>query len=113
MKNITHKLRKFAKSRKWDQFHSPKNLACSICVESSELLELFQWSQGNNWSDLKGKKLRKKVEEELADILLYLLRFADKGGFDLEKAANLKLQLNAEKYPVEKSRGRDTKYTDF
>ncbi|NDA64137.1 MAG: nucleotide pyrophosphohydrolase [Chitinophagia bacterium] len=113
MKNITHKLRKFAKSRKWDQFHSPKNLACSICVESSELLELFQWSQGNNWSDLKDKKLRKKVEEELADILLYLLRFADKGGFDLEKAANLKLQLNAEKYPVEKSRGRDTKYTDF
>ena len=113
MKKITHKLRKFAKSRKWDQFHSPKNLACSICVESSELLELFQWSQGNNWSDLKDKKLRKKVEEELADILLYLLRFADKGGFDLEKAANLKLQLNAEKYPVEKSRGRDTKYTDF
>jgi len=113
MKKITSKLRKFAKSRKWDQFHSPKNLACSICVESSELLELFQWSQGNKWSDLKDKKLRKKVEEELADILLYLLRFADKGGFDLEKAANFKLELNAKKYPVSKSRGTDKKYTDL
>jgi len=113
MKAISLKLRKFAKRRNWDQFHSPKNLACSICVESSELLEIFQWSQGNKWSDLKDKKIRIKVEEELADILLYLLRFADKGKFDLAKAANLKLQLNAEKYPIEKSRGRDTKYTDL
>jgi len=113
MKAIALKLRKFAKKRKWDQFHSPKNLACSICVESSELLEIFQWSQGNKWSDLKNKKIRKKVQEELADILLYLLRFADKGGFDLGKAANLKLELNAKKYPVSKSRGRDTKYTDL
>ena len=113
MKAIALKLRKFAKKRKWDQFHSPKNLACSICVESSELLEIFQWSQGNKWSELKNKKIRKKVEEELADILLYLLRFADKGGFDLGKAANLKLELNAKKYPVSKSRGRDTKYTDL
>lgn len=113
MKKITHKLRKFAKSRKWDQFHSPKNLACALCVECSELLELFQWSQGNKWSDLKDKKLRKKVEEELADILLYLLRFADKGGFNLNKAANFKIELNAKKYPVSKSCGTDKKYTDL
>jgi len=112
MKTLILKLRKFARRRKWDQFHSPKNLACSIVVESSELLELFQWSQGNKWSDLKNKKLRKKVEEELADILLYLLRFADKGGFDLARAAKVKLELNAKKYPVSKSRGKDTKYTD-
>jgi len=113
MKRTALKLRKFAKKRKWDQFHSPKNLACSICVESSELLELFQWSQGTKWSDLKNRKLRKKVEEELADIFLYLLRFADKGGFDLVKAADAKLQVNAKKYPVSKSRGNDAKYTDL
>jgi NTP pyrophosphatase (non-canonical NTP hydrolase) len=82
-------------------------------VESSELLELFQWSQGTKWSDLKDKKIRKKVEEELADILLYLLRFADKGNIDLPKAAKLKLELNAKKYPVSKSRGTDKKYTEL
>jgi dCTP diphosphatase len=113
MKQVVLKLRKFAKQRKWDKFHSPKNLACSISVESAELLELFQWSKGNKWTDLKDKKFRRKVEEELADILLYLLRFADKGRFDLFKAATQKLQLNASKYPVSKSRGTDKKYTEL
>lgn len=113
MKQVVLKLREFAKQRKWDKFHSPKNLACSISVESAELLELFQWSRGNKWTDLKDKKFRRKVEEELADILLYLLRFADKGRFDLFKAATQKLQLNASKYPVSKSRGTDKKYTEL
>ena len=113
MKQVILKLRKFAKLRKWDKFHNPKNLACSISVESAELLELYQWSRGNKWADLKNKKLRKKTEEELADIFLYLVRFADKGGFDLLEAAKQKLDLNASKYPISKSRGSDKKYTEL
>lgn len=113
MKKVTQKLRKFAQARNWDQFHSPKSLACSISIESAELLELFQWSQGQGWGELKKGRLKIRTEEELADILLYLLRFADMAGIDLLRAAHRKIRKNALKYPIKKSYGTDKKYTEL
>jgi dCTP diphosphatase len=102
-------LRAFAAERDWDQFHSPRNLATALAVEAAELLEPFQWLD-----DEQGRNLppdaRAAVEEELADVLLYLVRLADKLGIDLEAAARAKILRNAEKYPVEKSRGSARKY---
>lgn len=104
VKLIQKKLRQFAKERDWEQYHSPKNLACALAVEASELLEIFQWLSDKDKFD------KKELEEEAADILLYLLRLADMTGIDLEKAALNKLSKNAKKYPVELSRGKSTKY---
>ena len=106
-------LRSFAAERDWDQFHTPKNLATSISVEAGELLELFQWSRGQrNWDEVSDPSIRVKIEEELADILLYLIRFADKAGIDLEAIAERKVASNAVKYPAERFRGSDRKYDE-
>ena len=106
-------LRSFAAERDWDQFHTPKNLPTSISVEAAELLELFQWSRGQTgWSEVDDPSIRTRVEEELADILLYVIRFADNAGMDLQAVAERKLALNAAKYPAEKFRGSDRKYDE-
>jgi hypothetical protein len=84
---INQLLRNFAKERDWDKFHTPKNIASSIVVEASELLELFQWSRGQEgWHELHDPKIRSRAEEELADVMIYILRFADLAGIDLNKA---------------------------
>jgi NTP pyrophosphatase (non-canonical NTP hydrolase) len=106
-------LRSFAAERDWDQFHTPKNLAASISVEAAELLELFQWSRGEKgWHEVTDPSVRARVEDELADILLYLIRFADKAGIDLEAIAERKIASNAAKYPPDKFRGSDRKYDE-
>jgi NTP pyrophosphatase (non-canonical NTP hydrolase) len=105
-------LRRFAAEREWDQFHSPKNLAMALSVEAAELLEHFQWL-----SDAASSKLdpetRAKVSEELADVLLYLVRLADKLDVDLAVAASKKLKVNAAKYPIDKARGSSKKYSEL
>ena len=107
-------LRSFAAARDWDQFHTPKNLATSISVEAAELLELFQWSRGQKgWDEVTDPSIRARIEDELADILLYVIRFADKAGIDLEAIAERKIALNAEKYPPERFRGSDRKYDEL
>ena len=106
-------LRSFAADRDWDQFHTPKNLATSLAVEAAELLELFQWSRGQkDWDELSDPSIRTKVENELADVLLVIIRFADKADIDLEAIAERKIALNAAKYPPEKFRGSDRKYDE-
>ncbi len=106
-------LRSFAAEREWDVFHTPKNLATSISIEAAELLELFQWSRGQKgWDEVTTVSLRAKIEEELADILLYVIRFADKANIDLERAAERKIALNAQKYPADRFRGSDRKYDE-
>ena len=106
-------LRSFAAERDWDQFHTPKNLATSISVEAAELLELFQWSRGQRgWHEVTDPSIRARVEDELADILLYVIRFADKAEIDLEAIAERKIALNAQKYPKERFRGSDRKYNE-
>jgi NTP pyrophosphatase (non-canonical NTP hydrolase) len=106
-------LRSFAAERDWDQFHTPKNLATALSVEAAELLEIFQWSRGQrSWDDVTDSSIRAKVEDELADILLYVIRFADKAEMDLQTIAERKIASNAAKYPPEKFRGSDRKYDE-
>ena len=106
-------LRSFAAERDWDQFHTPKNLATAISVEAAELLELFQWSRGQKgWDEVTDPSIRARVAEELADILLYLIRFADKAEIDLAAIAERKIASNAAKYPPDKFRGSDRKYDE-
>lgn len=103
------KLREFAEERDWDQFHSPKNFSMALIVECAELVEHFQWL-----SDEQSKRLPEdtldEVRLEMADIFIYLIRLADKLDIDLLDAAKDKMKLNAEKYPVEKSKGIAVKY---
>lgn len=105
-------LRDFAAEREWDQFHSPKNLATALAVEAAEILEHFQWLTEEQSRSLPETK-RNEVAEELADVLLYLVRLADKMDIDLMTAARGKLQKNSQNYPVGKARGRSTKYTEL
>ena len=105
-------LREFAAARDWDQFHTPRNLATALAVEAAELLEPFQWLDEAGARDLP-PDTRAAVEQEMADVLLYLVRLADRLGVDLEQAAQAKIALNAAKYPVEKARGSAKKYHDL
>ena len=110
-KKIQSLLKKFAKDRDWEKFHTLKNLAVSISLESSELLEIFQWNDLEN-NQIK-HNVKEKISEEVADILLYLLRFADMAKLDLEAICFKKIAINAKKYPIELAKGNSTKYTDL
>jgi len=109
---LRDRLRLFAAEREWDQFHSPKNLAMALSVEVAELVEHFQWLGEDASRSLPANKLQ-QVREEAADVLVYLIRLADKLGLDLAVAARDKIAANALKYPVEKSRGSIRKYTEL
>jgi dCTP diphosphatase len=109
LQSLTDALRRFAAERDWAQFHSPKNLAAALTVEAAELLEHFQWLTEEQSRELPADA-RDAVAQELADVFLYLLQLADKLGVDLLKAAEGKLKVNAQKYPVERSRGHSRKY---
>ena len=106
-------LRVFAQERDWEKFHNPKNLATALSVEASELLEIFQWSNDGGLSEIKNSKKRAEIEKEIADIFNYLVKLVDILDMDLEKAALEKIKENAEKYPIESSKGKSVKYTDF
>ena len=105
-------LREFAAARDWNQFHSPKNLAMALSAEAGELLEVFQWL-----TEAQSRRLVPEAQaaasEEIADVLLYLIRLADELGIDILDAARRKLAKNAQKYPVDKARGHARKYTDL
>lgn len=103
------RLAAFAAERDWGQFHSPKNLAMALAAESGELLEVFQWLTEEQ-SRALDPVAKHAAAEEMADMLLYLVRLADVSGVDLVAAANRKLALNAERYPVDKARGSNAKY---
>ena len=110
LKGIAQRLREFALERDWGQFHSPKNLAMALSVEVAELMEVFQWLTEEESKQLPPEALA-AVNEEMADVLLYLVSLSDKLGIDLISAANKKLSANAKKYPIEKARGTSKKYT--
>lgn len=112
MAELVSELRKFAKDRDWEQFHSPKNLAAALSVETAEVLEHFQWITEAQSLELPPDK-RKQVELELADVLLYLLRLSDRLGVDLLDAARRKIKINGKKYPVAQARGTHKKYTEI
>ncbi len=102
-------LAQFADERDWDQFHNPKNLAMALIAEAGELVEHFQWLSPQQAENLSAET-KAEVALEIADVLLFLLRLADKLEIDPIAAAEHKMKLNAEKYPVEKSKGSAKKY---
>jgi dCTP diphosphatase len=109
---LRDKLRIFAAERDWDQFHSPKNLAIAMSIEATEVLEHFQWLTEDQSTHLS-PETHEQVRLELADVLLYLIRLADRLEVDLIDAAHDKLAVNGEKYPVARARGSAKKYTDL
>ena len=110
---IKERLAQFSKERDWEQFHSPKNLVMALSVEVAELTEVFQWSNDGGLTEIEDPELRKKIEEEIADVFNYLIKLVDILNMDLEKAALKKIQDNAKKYPIKKSKGKPTKYSDL
>ena len=105
-------IRKFAEARDWNQFHSPKNLSMALSTEVAEITEHFQWLTEEQSKNLPQNKLD-EVETELADTLIYLIRIADKLDIDLLAAALRKIELNEQKYPVDKSKGNAKKYNEL
>jgi dCTP diphosphatase len=112
LESLREQLRDFATARDWDQFHSPKNLAMALSVEAAELLEVFQWLTEEQSRSLT-PEAHAAASEEIADVLLYLIRLSDALGVDPIAAAQRKLVANAEKYPVDKARGNSRKYTEL
>ncbi len=107
--DLRARLAEFAAARDWDTFHNPKNLAMALTAEAGELLEHFQWLTPDEAATPE-PGAREEIALECADVLLYLLRLCDKLDIDLAAAARRKLELNAEKYPVDKARGTARKY---
>lgn len=105
-------VREFVNERDWDKFHTPKNLATALSVEASELLEPFQWLVSGNRNELSDAKLT-AIRHEMADVLVYLVRLADKLDVDLFAAVLDKMAINRTKYPAGKVRGDARKYSEY
>lgn len=108
---LTARIRAFRDERDWLQFHNPKDMAAAIAIEAAELQEIFLW-QPPSESDQKAEVERERVQEEIADIAIYLLELADNLQIDIASAIEKKLITNAKKYPIEKARGSSKKYTE-
>ena len=112
LNDLRAQLAEFARERDWEQYHSPKNLAMALVVEAGELVEQLQWLTEEQSYELSHAQ-HQAVSEEAADVLLYLIRFADRAGIDLERAAREKIAKNGQKYPADKVRGSARKYTEY
>jgi len=102
----------FVEERNWAQFHSPKNLAMGVAIEAAEIMEHFQWCSGEESYSLPKEK-RAEVAHEIGDVLLYLLGLGRALDVDIVAAARAKIELNRQRYPVEKAKGRAVKYVDL
>ncbi len=112
LEEIRKKLALFARARNWDQFHSPKNLSMALTAEAAELLEIFQWLTDEQSREIVNNvNEMAQVREEIADVMIYLVRLADKLNVDIEKAVLDKIELNEKKYPVELAKNNATKYS--
>ena len=104
----------FARERDWEQFHAPKNLSMALAAEAGELMEHFLWSTPEQSRVVAADVTkREKIADELADIVIYALEFANVTGLDVSAALETKMAANARKYPVEKARGNAAKYTEL
>lgn len=104
----------FARERDWEQFHAPKNLSMALAAEAGELMEHFLWSTPEaSRAIVADPAKRRRIEEELADVVIYALEFANIAQIDVAAAIEAKMAANAAKYPVEKARGRSDKYTEL
>ncbi|PHC09923.1 nucleotide pyrophosphohydrolase [Bacillus toyonensis] len=109
MQDLQEAVIKFRDERNWGQFHNAKDLAISLNLEASELLEVFQWKSSEEATETKMQEMK----EEIADVMIYLLMLSDKLNIDLEEAVYAKLRKNAEKYPIEKAYGTNKKYDEL
>lgn len=109
MKELMNKINQFRDDRDWRKFHNEKDLAISISLEASELLELFQWK---NSEEVVESSLE-EIKEELADVFIYSFMMADNLNLDVEEIIREKIEINAKKYPVELSKGNNKKYTEL
>lgn len=112
LNDLRARINQFVHERDWEQFHSPKNLAMAMIVEAAEVVEHFQWMTEST-SRILDAETKQDVSHELADTFVYLLRIAEVCDIDLIAAANQKIAINAKKYPVEKCKGSNAKYTDY
>ncbi len=114
LQELKEKVQKFCEERNWDQFHSPKELAIGMSIEASELLEHFRFKSEKEIGELfQQKEKKEKIDEEIIDILFYLLRFSQKYNISLTEAFSKKMKKNEEKYPVEKAKNSNKKYSEF
>ncbi|PKM89307.1 MAG: nucleotide pyrophosphohydrolase [Firmicutes bacterium HGW-Firmicutes-10] len=102
----------FCEDRDWDQYHNPKDLAIGISTEAAELLDLFRFKNGEEIQETMITK-KEHIEDELADVLFFVLRFAQTNNIDLRSALTHKMEKNALKYPIEKVKGNNKKYNEY
>ena len=112
IKTLTEKIKKFRDDRDWMQFHNHKDMALSLMLEAAEVLEHFQWKSIDE-IEIHAKNNKDEISEELADVAMYLFELADNLKIDLPHAIEIKLAKNAQKYPIEKSKGSAKKYTQL
>ncbi|MBA2306587.1 nucleotide pyrophosphohydrolase [Candidatus Dependentiae bacterium] len=112
LEDLKKKMLSFADEREWGQFHTPKNLTMALAVEAAELMELFMWLDAQE-SIHAMETNREAIEQEVADVAAYLVALCGRYKIDLATAFERKMELNSQKYPVEKSKGRSTKYTQL
>lgn len=111
---LRKRILEFARERDWEQFHAPKNLSMALAAEAGELMEHFLWASPENSAQIARDPVkRQKIEDELADVIIYALEFANMTGIDVATAIERKMVANAAKYPVEKAKGRSDKYTEL
>ena len=104
----------FARERDWEQFHAPKNLSMALAAEAAELMEHFLWSSPEQSRTVAADPAKRaRIAEEVADVVIYALEFANATGLDVAAAVEAKMAANARKYPIEKARGRSAKYTEL
>lgn len=104
----------FVRERDWEQFHSPKNLSMALAAETGELMEHFLWATTDESRSIASEPTKRaRIADELADVVIYAIEFANMTGLDISAAIEAKMAANAKKYPVEKARGRSDKYTEL
>ncbi len=114
LEDLKRKVKEFCEERDWDQFHNPKDLAIGISTEANELLDIFRFKSIEQMEIMmEDDRKRKHMEDELGDVFFFLLRFAQRNGFDLSTCLRNKMEKNDEKYPVEKIKGKNLKYTEL
>lgn len=113
IQELKEKVQAFCEQRDWDQFHNPKELAIGISTEANELLQIFRFKSEADMQSLMASDKKQKVEEELADVLYFVLRFAQMNNIDLASAVEQKIQKNDAKYPAEKVKGCNKKYDEY
>ena len=113
LEELKNKVKEFCEKRDWDQFHNPKELAIGISTEANELLQIFRFKSEEDMKKVMGSDKRIDVEEELADVLYFVLRFAQMNNIDLSSAVSNKIEKNDKKYPAEKVKGCNKKYNEY